>query len=134
MSAVELHVWKGAPAVTLRAADYEATFLPTAGMLGTSLRYRGEEYVAWPRTLDAFRAGAMTALPLVHPWGNRLGRWGYRAAGRRVDLRGLDLPVDDKIEGDGLRAAKARRSGTVRFDRIRSVAIAHARQARRRSP
>ena len=63
-------------------------------MLGTSLRYRGEEYVAWPRTLDAFRAGAMTALPLVHPWGNRLGRWGYRAAGRRVDLRGLDLPVD----------------------------------------
>jgi aldose 1-epimerase len=98
MSAVELQVWKGAPAVTLRAADYEATFLPTTGMLGTSLRFRGEEYVAWPRTLHAFSAGAMTALPLVHPWGNRLGRWGYRAAGRRVDLKGLDLPVD----GNGL--------------------------------
>ena len=50
----------------------------------------------------------MTALPLVHPWGNRLGRWGYRAAGRRVDLRGLDLPVDDNglpIHGNLLGAA-----------------------------
>ena len=64
-------------------------------MLGTSLRYRGEEYVAWPRTIDDVPRRAMTAIPLVHPWGNRLGRWGYRAAGRRVDLRGLDLPVDD---------------------------------------
>ena len=35
MGAVELHVWKGAPAVTLRAGDYEATFLPGTGMLGT---------------------------------------------------------------------------------------------------
>jgi galactose mutarotase-like enzyme len=63
-------------------------------MLCASLRYRGEEYVAWPRTLTAFKAGAATAVPLVHPWANRLGRWSYRAGGRRVDLRGLDLPVD----------------------------------------
>ena len=33
----------------------------------------------------------MTALPLVHPWGNRLGRWGYRAAGRRTSTSGASI-------------------------------------------
>jgi aldose 1-epimerase len=92
--AVELHTFKGEAAVALRDGDYEATFLPGCGMLCTSLRYRDEEYVAWPQSLARFRAGVITAMPLVHPWGNRLARWGYRAAGKRVDLRNLDLPVD----------------------------------------
>jgi galactose mutarotase-like enzyme len=89
-----LSIWKREPAVVLRTGDYEATFLPGCGMLGASLRYRGEEYVAWPRTIADVRAGVVTAIPLVHPWGNRLGAWTYRAAGRRVDLRGLDLATD----------------------------------------
>jgi galactose mutarotase-like enzyme len=59
-------------------------------MLCTSLRRDGEEYVAWPRTLTEFRAGGATAIPLLHPWANRLGKWGYGD----VDLRGLALPVD----------------------------------------
>jgi galactose mutarotase-like enzyme len=80
--------------ITLHAGEYEATFRPECAMLCTSLRHRGEEYVAWPRTITEFRSGGATAIPLVHPWANRLSRWGYRAAGRRVDLRGLDLPVD----------------------------------------
>ena len=41
-------------------------------LLGASLRHRGEEFVAWPRSLADFLTGRMTALPLVHPWGNRL--------------------------------------------------------------
>jgi aldose 1-epimerase len=94
MGAVTLQVFRGEPAVTLRAGDYEATFLPSCGMLGASLQYRNEEYLAWPRTLDDFRAGSMTALPLVHPWGNRLARWSYRAEGRRVNLHGQHLPTD----------------------------------------
>ena len=36
----------------------------------------------------------MTAVPFVHPWGNRLERWEYRVGRREVDLRGLDLPTD----------------------------------------
>jgi galactose mutarotase-like enzyme len=105
--AVELHVWRAEPAVTLRAAQYAATFLPSCGMLCSSLRYRDEEYVAWPRTLDAFRGGVMTAIPLVHPWGNRLDAWEYRVGRTRVDLRGLELSDDGKglpIHGN-LRAA-----------------------------
>lgn len=82
-------------AVRLRAGDYEATFLPGAGMLGTSLRHRGSEYVARPEPIARSRAGSMTAIALMHPWANRLATRHYRAAGRDVDLSGLDLPTDE---------------------------------------
>ena len=94
MLGAKVHTWNGEAAVTLTAGSTTATFLPGCGMLCTSFRYDDDEYVAFPRPIAAFKAGAMTAFPLVHPWGNRLSRWGYRAAGRRVDLRGLELPVD----------------------------------------
>jgi aldose 1-epimerase len=93
--AVELRTWSGEAAVELRDSDYEATFLPSCGMLCASLRHCGEEHVAWPRSLAQFRNGSVTAIPLVHPWGNRLAHWRYRAAGVRVDLRSLDLPADE---------------------------------------
>jgi hypothetical protein len=38
----------GEPAVTLAAGELEATFLPGLGLLGTSLRHRGEELLALP--------------------------------------------------------------------------------------
>ena len=63
-------------------------------MLCASLRFRGDEYVAWPRTLGEFRQGGATAVPLLHPWANRLAGTSYRAAGRRVSLAGLTLPRD----------------------------------------
>jgi galactose mutarotase-like enzyme len=94
MDAVEIHAWEDEGAVELRSGDYSATFLPSCGVLCASFRYRDEEYVAWPRSLAQFRTGVMTAVPLVHPWGNRLDGWRYRAAGKRVDLAGIDLPVD----------------------------------------
>ena len=94
MSPVDLRVWQGEIAVTLQADEYRATFLPGCGMLCTSLQYRGEEYVAWPRSLAQYRSGHVSAIPLVHPWGNRLAEWGYGGAGKRIDLRGLDLAVD----------------------------------------
>jgi galactose mutarotase-like enzyme len=81
-------------AVTLRAGKYEATFRPDAAMLCSSLRFAGDEYVAWPRTISEYRAGNATAIPPLHPWSNRLARWSYTAAGRRVNLRGLALPTD----------------------------------------
>jgi aldose 1-epimerase len=91
---VRIGTWKGEPSVTLVAGERDATFLPDCGTLGASLRHRGEEFVAWPRPLAQFRAGRMTAMPLVHPWGNRLESRAYRVGRKQVDLRGLDLPTD----------------------------------------
>jgi len=80
--------------ITLRAGRYEATFRPDAAMLCTSLRFRGDEYIAWPRPMTQFRAGGATAVPLLHPWANRLAGNSYRTAGRRVSLSGVPLPHD----------------------------------------
>lgn len=80
--------------VELRAGKYEATFDPDTAMLCTSLRFRDEEYVAWPRTIAEFREGRATAIPLVYPWANRLANESYDAAGEHVDLAGLTLPHD----------------------------------------
>ena len=92
---LRLGTWKGEPSITLVAGERDATFLPGCGMLCTSLRHHGDQYVAWPRTLPQFVAGKVTAVPFVHPWGNRLEGREYRVGRRRVDLRGLDLPTDD---------------------------------------
>ena len=80
--------------ITLRAGDYEATFRPDLSMLCSSLRHAGEQYTTLPRSLTQFRAGGATGIPLVHPWINRLGRWGYRVGDRDVSLEGRSLPVD----------------------------------------
>ena len=64
-------------------------------MLCASLRHRGDEFVAWPRTLAQFLEGRMTAVPFVHPWGNRLERGQLpRRPAARSTSRGLDLPTD----------------------------------------
>jgi galactose mutarotase-like enzyme len=80
--------------ITLRAGRYQATFRPDVAMLCASLRFGGDEYVVWPRTITQFRAGGATAVPLLHPWANRLAGNTYRAAGRRVSLAGVPLPHD----------------------------------------
>jgi len=97
-ASLRLGTWKGEPSITLIAGARDATFLPGCGMVCASLRHRGEEYVAWPRSLAQFRGGQMTAVPLVHPWGNRLESRRYRVGRRAVNLTGIDLPTD----GNGL--------------------------------
>ncbi len=85
---------EGEAAVTLAAGELEATFLPGLGLLGTSLRHRGEELLALPGGVAGYRGGNVTGLPLLAPWANRLPGWRYRAAGTEVDLDGLDLRTD----------------------------------------
>ena len=80
--------------ITIRAGKYEAMFRPDLAMLCASLRHGADEYVAWPRTVDELRAGRATAIPLVHPWANRLASDSYRVAGVDVSLTGLTLPRD----------------------------------------
>jgi len=73
--------------VCLAAGDLQAIFWPAAGMLGTSLRLRGVEFLRRVDDLDAARAKGSTAgIPLLYPWANRLGSLQYRAAGRQVTL------------------------------------------------
>jgi aldose 1-epimerase len=71
----------------LTAGDLQATFWPAAGMLGTSLRFRGVELLRRVDDLDAARIKGSTAgIPLLYPWANRLSSLQYRAAGREVSL------------------------------------------------
>lgn len=90
--------WRGEAAVRLSAGDYEAVFLPQLGMLGASLRRRGEELLSLHGGLAAYRSGRTTGMPLLHPWANRLSRFEYRAAGARVSLEGVPL----RVGADGL--------------------------------
>jgi galactose mutarotase-like enzyme len=74
-------------AVVLAAGELEATFVPAAGMIGCSLRHRGEELLVQRGGLDAWRGtGKSFGLPLLHPWANRLRDWRYAAGGRAVEI------------------------------------------------
>jgi aldose 1-epimerase len=71
----------------LAAGDLQVTFLPAAGMLGASLRFRGVELLRRVDDLEAARAKGSTAgIPLLYPWANRLSSLQYRAAGHHVSL------------------------------------------------
>jgi galactose mutarotase-like enzyme len=91
--------------VTLAAGALEATFLAELGMLGTSLRRRGEEFVALPGGVAAYREGHQTGLPLLAPWANRLDSWSYCAAGIDVDLTGLPLQTENQLPIHGTMTA-----------------------------
>ena len=64
---------------TLAAGDLEATFVPSLGMAGTSLRHAGEELLHVDEP-------ALTGIPLPHPWANRLRGDRYVVDGRAVVL------------------------------------------------
>jgi len=77
----------GAEEYKLRAGELEAAFVPERGMLGVSLRYRGEELLRRLENLEEAAAKGSTAgIPLLYPWANRLAGARYRAAGREVEF------------------------------------------------
>ncbi len=78
---------KETTARTLLAGDLEAVFLPGRGMLGASLRHRGQELLGRVDDLEAAALSGSTAgIPLLYPWANRLAALCYGAAGREVVL------------------------------------------------
>ena len=81
--------------VTITSGPLDATFMPQLGMLGSSLRHRGEALLALPGGLDGYRSGTVTGLPILAPWANRLGSRRYEVDGIVVDLDGLDLTTDE---------------------------------------
>lgn len=58
---------------TLRAGDLEATWAPAVGMVGCSLRHRGEELLGQRAGLEGYRDRASTfGIPFLYPWANRV--------------------------------------------------------------
>jgi aldose 1-epimerase len=65
----------------------EATFVPGAGMLCCSLRYKGEELLAQNDGVDAYaRRGKTMGIPLLYPWANRLAAFDYSVASKAVQV------------------------------------------------
>lgn len=67
--------------------DLHATWLVGAGMLGASLTHRGEQLL-WQGAGAGNYANErkFMGIPFLHPWANRLDRFGYRANGHEVEL------------------------------------------------
>lgn len=80
----------GSSALTLSsdaAGGVEAAFVASAGMVGCSLRHRGEELLGQRGGLAIYIEKHSTmGIPLLHPWANRLALSRFPVAGRVVDL------------------------------------------------
>ncbi len=87
--------------ITLEAGDLAADFVPDAGMVGSSLRHRGEEVLGQRGGLEAYVAERKTfGIPLLYPWANRLGRRRFTVAGGAVDIDPARTPL--RLDGNGL--------------------------------
>ena len=95
-------LYQGYPARTLisNQADLEVTFVPGIGMIGASLKHKGDELLGQRGGLARYEATRSTmGIPLLHPWANRLAGYEYAAAGRAVQLD-PDSPLLKKEEHD----------------------------------
>jgi len=66
--------------VTLKdpSSAMTATFVPEAGMIGTSLAEDGVEFLGQRRGLDAYvTSGKTMGIPILYPWANRLSASEY---------------------------------------------------------
>jgi len=62
-------------AVTLKdpSSSLTATFVPVAGMIGTSLADGDDEFLGQRRGLNAYvTSGKTMGIPILYPWANRL--------------------------------------------------------------
>jgi galactose mutarotase-like enzyme len=93
----------GLPTMVLSAAasELETAFAPGAGMIGCSLRHRGEELLGQRGGLAKYaESGSSMGIPLLHPWANRLDGLRYSAGGRTVELDPGAMPL--RLDGNGL--------------------------------
>jgi aldose 1-epimerase len=92
---IDKRMVEGVPALTLATdGGVEATFVPGAGMVGCSLRHRGEELLGQRGGLGVYVEERSTmGIPLLHPWANRVERARFSIAGREVVLDSGSAPV-----------------------------------------
>jgi galactose mutarotase-like enzyme len=94
---------EGFQALTLsfEAGELEAAFVPAAGMVGCSLRHRGDELLGQRGGLRTYVEKRSTmGIPLLHPWANRVSRMRFALDGREVDLDEPGLPLS--LDPNGL--------------------------------
>ncbi len=94
---------EGLEALTLASpgeGGLEAAFVPGAGMVGCSLRHRGQELLGQRGGLGAYvsERGTM-GIPLLHPWANRVASRRFSAAGREVSI---EPPAPYSTDPNGL--------------------------------
>ena len=81
--------------------ELQAAFAPRVGMVGCSLRHRGEELLGQRGGLAKYaEVGSSMGIPLLHPWANRLDGLRYGVDGREVELDPQATPL--KLDPHGL--------------------------------
>jgi aldose 1-epimerase len=86
--------------ITSAGGRTEAQFVPAVNMVCCSLVHDGVERLELRRGLATYaQAGKTMGIPLLYPWANRLGRFGYRAAGKDVTLDEADERIPRDSEG-----------------------------------
>ena len=81
----------------LTAGELQATFAPEVGMVGCSLRHRGQELLGQRGGIEQYREkGSSFGIPLLHPWANRLDGMRYG----QVELDAERSPI--RLEEHGL--------------------------------
>jgi aldose 1-epimerase len=107
--------------IELRAGELSATWLPEHGMVGASLRHRGEQLLGQRGGLEAYLAkGSAFGIPLLAPWANRLDGLRYGDVTldpARVKGGAEGLPKDGAMAGRAWVLENATpTSVTARFD------------------
>lgn len=133
----------GVRTVSLAAGDLNAVFVPEAGMVGASLRHRGEELLGQRAGLRAYaEQGRTMGIPLLHPWANRLSGDDYavgpdrvtlpaEAPGLRRDERGLPIhgllaaSPDWRVTGEATTRLTARLDFAARPERLALFPFPH---------
>jgi galactose mutarotase-like enzyme len=78
------------------SSSLTATFVPEAGMIGTSLADGDVEFLGQRRGLEAYvNAGKTMGIPILYPWANRLSDTEYDVYGTVVSLN-----TDDGVRLD----------------------------------
>ena len=100
--------------VTLRdpSSPLTATYVPIAGMVGTSLSDDGVELLGQRRGLQAYVSNHKTmGIPILYPWANRLSSMGYGVDGAVVTLTpGTGgVRTDEHGDIDAVESAQTRR-------------------------
>jgi len=97
---------------TPEAGGIEVSFVPEAGMVGCSLRHRGEELLGQRGGLGTYVAERGTmGIPVLHPWANRVGSERFQVAGGEVVLDSSSTPISRDPNGLPIHGLLAAASG-----------------------
>jgi aldose 1-epimerase len=97
---------------TREAGGIDVAFVPEAGMVGCSLRHRGDELLGQRGGLGVYVAERGTmGIPLLHPWANRLALERFPLEGNEVVLGSPSTPVSRDPNGLPIHGLLAATSG-----------------------